>query len=151
MALFSDRKGASVEMTSMVDVTFLLLIFFMVTAAFTMQKSFRIPAPDQEAPSTQIRQVEEEDGAIVVRIDEFSTFFVSAPNWDEEEEAPSEQELLRRLREAKQGDGHSPPPNTLIVEAHGDAMYEKVIMALDAGTEVGIQEVKLRNIDDDML
>ncbi len=84
-----------------------------------------------------------------MRIDEFNTFFVSSSYWDEEQEAPSEQELLRRLREAKEGDGHGNVPNTLIVEAHGDATHGKVVMAMDAGTEVGMDEVKLRTIDDE--
>jgi biopolymer transport protein ExbD len=138
---------AEMDMTPMVDVTFLLLIFFMVTAAFTMQKSFQIPKPNEDVPSTQVQQVIDGD-VITVRIDEFSTFYVSAPLWNEEQEAPSEQELLRRLREAKQGDGRGHVPNTLIIEAHGDAIHEKVVMAMDAGTEIGMDEVKLRTIDD---
>ena len=143
-----DDREAELDMTPMVDVTFLLLIFFMVTAAFTMQKSFQLPTPDENAPSSEYRESEEEDGVITVRIDEYNTFHVSAPNWDEEQEAPSEQELLRKLREAKQGDGGI-PPNTLIVEAHGEATHEKVVMAMDAGTEIGMEEVKLRTVDDD--
>jgi biopolymer transport protein ExbD len=135
------------DMTPMVDVTFLLLIFFMVTAAFAMQKSFEVPTPKEDVPSSQYQESIEED-VITVRIDEFSTFYVSAPMWDEEQEAPSEQDLLRRLREARQGDGRGNVPNTLIVEAHGDALHEKVVMAMDAGTEVGMEEVKLRTIDD---
>src|SRR5688572_20269137 len=35
----SAPQEAEMDMTPMVDVTFLLLIFFMVTASFTMQKS----------------------------------------------------------------------------------------------------------------
>lgn len=143
-----DDRDSELDMTPMVDVTFLLLIFFMVTAAFTMQKSFEVPTPDESAPSSQYRESEEEDGVITVRIDEYNTFHVSAPNWDEEQEAPSEQELLRRLREAKEGDGGI-VPNTLIVEAHGEATHEKVVMAMDAGTEIGMEEVKLRTVDDD--
>ena len=139
---------AELDMTPMVDVTFLLLIFFMVTAAFTMQKSFQVPAPNEQVPSTQYQE-SLEDQVITVRFDEFNTFFVSASFWDEEQEAPSEQELLRRVREAKQGDGRGNVPNTLIVEAHGDATHEKVVMAMDAGTEIGMEEVKLRTIDDD--
>ena len=139
---------AELDMTPMVDVTFLLLIFFMVTAAFTMQKSFQLPTPDEEMPSTQVRESVDEEGVITVRIDEYNTFHVSASNWDEEQEAPSEQELLRRLREAKQGDGNI-VPNTLIVEAHGEATHEKVVMAMDAGTDIGMEEVKLRTLRDD--
>ena len=40
-------------------------------------------------------------------------------------------------------------PNTLIVEAHGDATHDRVVMAMDAGTEIGIEEVKLRTVDDE--
>jgi biopolymer transport protein ExbD len=139
---------ADMDMTPMVDVTFLLLIFFMVTAAFTMQRSFQLPTPNEEAPSTQFRETVE-DGVITVRIDEFNTFHVSSSFWDEEQEAPSEQELLRRLREAKEGDGRGNVPNTLIVEASGEATHERVIMAMDAGTDIGMEEVKLRTLEDD--
>ncbi|MCA9170989.1 MAG: biopolymer transporter ExbD, partial [Planctomycetales bacterium] len=143
------NNDGELDMTPMVDVTFLLLIFFMVTAAFTMQKSFQLPTPNQDAPSSNYRESVEEDGVITVRIDEYNTFHVSAPGWDEEQEAPSEQELLRRLREARQGDGRGNVPNTLIVEANGDATHEKVVMALDAGSEIGMEEVKLRTVDEE--
>jgi biopolymer transport protein ExbD len=138
---------ADLDMTPMVDVTFLLLIFFMVTAAFTMQKSFQVPAPNEDVPSTQYKE-SMEDAVIIVRIDEFNTFHVSSTFWDQEQEAPSEQELLRRLREAKEGDGRGNVPNTLIVEASGESTHEKVVMAMDAGTEIGMDEIKLRTIDD---
>ncbi len=108
----SLRRGEEdeLDMTPMVDVTFLLLIFFMVTAAFTMQKSFKLPTPKEHAPSTQVAETVDETGVITVRIDEYNTFHVAASHWDEEQEAPSEQELLRRLREAKAGDGRGSGP-----------------------------------------
>ena len=134
-------------MTPMVDVTFLLLIFFMVTAAFTMQKSFQLPTPKEDAPSANYQESVEDD-VITVRVDEFNTFHVSTSFWDEEQEAPSEQQLLRRLREAREGDGRGHVPNTLIVEASGDATHDRVVMALDAGSEIGVQEVKLRTVDE---
>lgn len=139
---------ADLDMTPMVDVTFLLLIFFMVTAAFALQKSFKLPTPNENAPSANVQE-SVEDGVITVRIDEFNTFHVSSSFWDEEQEAPSEQELLRRLREAKEGDGRGNVPNTLIVEAHGDATHDRVVLAMDAGTDIGMEEVKLRTISDD--
>jgi biopolymer transport protein ExbD len=144
------ETDAELDMTPMVDVTFLLLIFFMVTAAFTMQKSFKLPTPNENAPSANYEE-SVEDGVITVRIDEFNTFHVSSSFWDEEQEAPSEQELLRRLREAKEGDGRGNVPNTLIVEAHGDATHDRVVMAMDAGSDVGMQEVKLRTVNDETL
>ncbi|MCG8448481.1 MAG: biopolymer transporter ExbD, partial [Pirellulales bacterium] len=51
------RAGSSeddMDLTPMVDVTFLLLIFFMITAAFALQKALEVPpVEDEEAAPTQ--------------------------------------------------------------------------------------------------
>ncbi len=44
------RSVPEADMTPMVDVTFLLLIFFMVTAAFTMQSAIVVPKPSPPEP-----------------------------------------------------------------------------------------------------
>ncbi len=133
------------DMTPMVDVTFLLLIFFMVTAAFSMQKSLEVPTPDEDKASTVERIVDPEEGNIVVRIDRDSTV------WVNESEAPSEQDLLVKLREAKEGTpgSDSPPINSLLVMVDGDARHEVVIMVLDAGNAVQMEPIKLVTVDED--
>ena len=48
---FLQKRGhheASVELTPLIDVVFLLLIFFMVTAAFSLQRSLQVPTPQPE-------------------------------------------------------------------------------------------------------
>ena len=54
--VFGGRREVSEEddldMTPMVDVTFLLLIFFMVTASFTLQKSIEDAKAETDDPST---------------------------------------------------------------------------------------------------
>jgi hypothetical protein len=37
----------------------------------------------------------------------------------------------------------------LLVIAHGNAWHEKVVLAMDAGTDVGMTEVKLVTVEDD--
>ena len=37
----------------------------------------------------------------------------------------------------------------MLVKAHGDALHEKVVTALDAGAELGMQEVKLTTVEED--
>ena len=150
---FGTGRDASVpemDMTPMVDVTFLLLIFFMVTAAFSMQKSFEIPTPREDRPSTQVVTLdnfEDDPDYVVVRIDENSTFFVSTAQWDEERETPSRQDLLISLKQARES--AETAPTKLLVIAHSDAWHEKVVMAMDAGTEVGMADVKLVTVDDE--
>lgn len=139
---------AEMDMTPMCDVTFQLLIFFMVTAAFAMQKSIEIPKPKQDAPSTTVvaRDPEEDPTFVTVYVDEFNTYRVVTP--DKDEEAPSEQELLRKLREARNAGVGGMAPTKLLVKAHGDSLHEKVVAALDAGTEVGMEQVQLMTIED---
>ena len=134
-------------MTPMVDVTFLLLIFFMVTAAYSLQKSISVPAPDQTESTTQARTIEEiaeDDDFVIVEIHSDDTIFVN------DSMAPSEQELLIKLREAREGTSgsRSKVPSSLLVLANGDCHHETVVMVLDAGNAVGMENVRLATGDE---
>jgi biopolymer transport protein ExbD len=135
----------------MVDVTFLLLIFFMISAAFGLQKSFRVPVPDENERSTQAKTLEdweEDPDVIVVRIDQFNTFHVAGPTWDVEQEAPSTHELLVKLRQASEDSG-ARRPRTLLIMAHEKALHERVIKAIDAGNELAIEDVRIVTVQED--
>merc|ERR1739841_85935 len=75
-----DRRRPEFEemdLTPMVDVTFLLLIFFMITAAFSLQKSIEMPRQQTDAPSTQVTDEEDDElETIEVEVDEFGGFLV---------------------------------------------------------------------------
>ncbi|MCA9121458.1 MAG: biopolymer transporter ExbD [Planctomycetaceae bacterium] len=144
------RKGnvedTEMDMTPMVDVTFLLLIFFMVTAAFTLQKSLQVPKPNPDEASETVQEQEEDDSdRVTVQVDEFNTYHVITVDW--EEEAPSVQDLLRFLRQARDGDSTGKVPKTLLVEANGESLHEKVVAALDAGSDTGFEEVLLATVE----
>lgn len=149
--LFAAKKGLTddgLDMTPMVDVTFLLLIFFMVTAAFALQKSIQIPTPDPSdsaAQSRTVEELEEDDDNVIIRIDRDNTI------WVNDSEAPSEQELLSLLKQAREGSPEmsGKGPSKMIVMANGEARHEKVVMALDAGTAAGFDDVRLASGDED--
>jgi biopolymer transport protein ExbD len=130
----------------MVDVTFLLLIFFMITAAFALQKALEVPPVEQE-PSVSQTVEDLEVNAVVVRVDADNVFWIGAPQWDQEQRAPSHQDLLLKLREARRGLPARSPK--MLVQAHGDARHEFVVAALDAGSGVGMEEIQLMSYEDD--
>ena len=144
-----EPEDEGLDMTPMVDVTFLLLIFFMVTAAFSLQKSIQIPKPEQtDEPSTNVVEEPEESPDIVtVQIDEYNTFLVLTADW--EKEAAGEIDLIARLREAREGTESGVTPTELLVKAHGKALHYRVVMALDAGSETGFEDVQLMTVDGD--
>ncbi len=144
-----ERIEGDMDMTPMVDVTFLLLIFFMVTAAFSLQKLIEIPKPADNQASTQfIPDEEEDDQTITIVIDQFNTFRVVMP--ESEEEAPGKHDLLRKLRRVLDEAAVGSIPNKLLVKAHGEATHERVVIALDVGVEVGMEQVQLMTIEEDL-
>jgi biopolymer transport protein ExbD len=148
------RQGqeADMDMTPMVDVVFQLLIFFMLTASFTMQKSLNVPKPQQDESSTQAQSIDDfqnDPDYVVVRIDAVNTYHVSTAAWPDEVEAPSEQELLVKLRQARQGDAQGNIPSKLLVIANGEALHERVVTAIDSGNDVGMEEVQLLTVEED--
>jgi biopolymer transport protein ExbD len=138
------------DMTPMVDVTFLLLVFFMITAAFAMQKSIEVP-PTDDQEAAQAQSVDEfEDDSIIIRVDSDNTYWIQSPDWSEEKEALSKQDMLMQLREARTpASGSGPGPTKLLVLASGDAVHERVVAALDAGSAVGMEEIQLATVEDE--
>jgi predicted Zn finger-like uncharacterized protein len=140
---------AEMDMTPMVDVVFQLLIFFMLTAAFTITKSQQFPKPERTEQSVTPKQPEEDPDYIIIRIDEHNTYFVSGGDLGDEEEAPSPVELMIHLKRARDASTGAKIPTKLLVKAHGDCTHERVVTAIDSGNDVGIEEVKVQTIEDD--
>jgi biopolymer transport protein ExbD len=147
-----ERIETEMDMTPMVDVTFLLLIFFMVTASFSLQKSLEVPTPtESDQASTNARPEdkppEEDPDYVIVHVDAFNTYQVTTPEW--EEEAPSAQDLHILLRRAREGGAGGTVPTKLIVRANIESLHEKVVTAIDAGAAAGMEEVQLMTVEDD--
>ncbi len=139
----SKRQEQDIDMTPMVDVTFLLLIFFMVTAAFSLQKSIQMPRQQTDAPSTNVEQEVEDLDLVEVQIDEFGSFLVMAPEW--ERETPGKQNLITALREAI---ANAKDGMRLRVKVHEMAKLRSLVDAMDAGTIAGFSELEVKQVED---
>ena len=149
-----SKKGRNydeteMDMTPMVDVTFLLLIFFMVTASFSLQKSQQLPVPEEsDQPSTQVVQAEDlEDESIDIFIDSYNTYRITCGDF--EAECPSDHELFVQLRRAREGEGVGSTPGRVQIKAHTDCIHQKVVTALDACSAIGIEDVQLETTEED--
>jgi len=131
------------DMTPMVDVTFLLLIFFMITASFSTEKSIQQKAAMSNQSSNQPK--DEDSDTVKILIDEFNAYTVIFPDGDERE-ATSKQELLAILSMAEL-DGASEDANTIAIEAHEDSLHATVVGALDAGREKGFSQFQVTVVE----
>ena len=139
-----DLIDEELDMTPMVDVTFLLLIFFIVTASFTLQKSIQTPQTQTDDPSTQVEEQEDEDQYVEVIIDQNNTYYVTSKD-EEEVEAPSDREMRSQLKDKKS----LTDAKRLIIRAHEDSMHKKVVTVWDAGIQVGMERIEIRTTDED--
>ncbi len=132
------------DMTPMVDVTFLLLIFFMVTAAFSLQMSLEVPPPKtDEAAQNPEPEPPNPNDTVIIQISKDNTV------WVNDREAPSEQDLLIKLREALEGDSRGDGPRSLLVMADRECRHDVVVRALDAGNAEGLEDIRLAYVDED--
>ncbi|MGB7345375.1 MAG: biopolymer transporter ExbD [Pirellulaceae bacterium] len=138
-----QREEDELDMTPMVDVTFLLLIFFVVTASFQLQKSIMMPRQQTDAPSTSaVEEDPEELDQVELQIDERGTFLVLASGW--EAETPGKQNLITKLKEANPGEVGA----KLIIKVHEQCKLQALVDGMDAGTIAGYEELQVTQVED---
>ncbi len=124
------------DLTPMVDVTFLLLIFFMVTASFSLQKSIEVPPPDpdQEGATQSIQSPEElHEHAILVQINERNVISI------DHEPVSDPDNLAELLAERKR----SEQKIELIIDADAQASHGTVVFVNDSAVEAEFQKIRL--------
>lgn len=130
------------DITPMVDVAFLLLIFFMLTASFSIQKAIRTSTPQNEEPSSNAVQVQpnEKVESLVVQVDEFNAYTVIVSE-GETKEASSRQELIGILRDLRTQFGEQLP--RIVIQAHMDSMHGATVSCMDAAREADFNNFQL--------
>jgi len=134
------------DMTPMVDVTFLLLIFFMVTASFTIQKSLEQAHAKSDDPTTTPIDVEPDTPKdyVQILIDQTNTFYVTT-RAEEEVECPSDSEMRSKVRDARNNLG----AERLVIVAHVESVHKKVVTAWDTGRLNNIDEIEFQTTEED--
>ena len=124
------------DLTPMVDVTFQLLIFFMVSASFSLQKTIEVPTPDpdQKGASQQVQTVDDLHGtSIIVKIDASNTI------WIDDEPLSDVLRLADTLRDKMRREQKT----ELLVTADNQSLHRTVISVIDAANEVGMQKIRM--------
>ncbi|MBM4077204.1 MAG: biopolymer transporter ExbD [Planctomycetes bacterium] len=137
---FVLRKRSRIEdemdLTPMVDVTFQLLIFFMVTASFALQKTIQVPTPDpdQKGATQQLQKLDDFQGtSILVRIEADNSVLIDDELLADATQLP---DILRdKMRKEQKSE--------LLLTAHTAARHRNVISVIDAANEVGMQKIRL--------
>ena len=112
----------------MLDIVFIMLIFFIVTTSFVKEQGLEVSRPSSTPP----QEIQQDKGPIVVKISSGSLISVKGRIL----EPGAVQANLERERAEK-------PASPLIVAAHPDADTEALVTILDAAKAVGIESVSV--------
>ncbi|MCP4412463.1 MAG: biopolymer transporter ExbD [Gammaproteobacteria bacterium] len=126
----SKNKDITVNITPLIDVVFLLLIFFMVSTSFTRETQIEI-----ELPKASGEQLDIAHEVVEISIDTEGNFYVN--------KKPLINGQLETLRKAilKLSDGDTTLP--LIISADAKAPYQSVVIAMDAAGQEGFTNLQM--------
>ena len=134
--LSAARREAGIEITSLIDVVFLLLIFFMVSSNFVQKQGVSVTLPTTEAATASV------SNAIEIVLDTSGTYFVAGePVGDERDQ------LLTALRSVVGSlDAQALLGQPIEIRADASATHQSVVRALDVCATLGLVRVSLATL-----
>lgn len=140
MSVMKNKKtkvSDAIPSSSMADIAFLLLIFFLVTTVFPKDKGLRIVLPEQ-AEQVEVSQrnilhiIVRPDGTVAIRRGE---------SQDEQIVAPADVEVIWRTEVGLN-------PNLIAaVKTHPEAPYRNMVDVLDALQSAGSERISLQILE----
>ncbi|TGD73603.1 biopolymer transporter ExbD [Mangrovimicrobium sediminis] len=123
-------EAVNINLTPLIDVVFLLLIFFMVSTTFTRETQLSVDLPEaQGAPS------EPSDNEIEILIDEQGRYRVNGQALVDD----SMRTLQAAIYKISAGDTTMP----MIITADAQAAHEDVVRAMDAAGQMGFVHLSI--------
>ncbi|MEX0941726.1 MAG: biopolymer transporter ExbD [Pseudomonadales bacterium] len=120
----SDEKVA--DLTPMLDVVFIMLIFFIVTATFIKETGVEINRPDTETAELK------KTVSLLVGIGADSSVWIDKKKVDIRNVKP----LMERLHAEN-------PKGGLVIQADSTSKVEKVLAVMEAARSIGITQVAI--------
>ncbi len=129
------RLAGSLELTPMIDVVFLLMIFFLVASKLDeADRSIDVVLPQASAAKPLTSKPRE----FVINIDRAGNYFAGA--------RPVRLEDLQQL--LRQSAADNPQRQTVIVRADENTAHKFVVGAMDACVQAGIEDYQVQSAGD---
>jgi biopolymer transport protein ExbD len=130
------RTQPEVNLTSLIDVVLLLLIFFMVSTSFVKQSQIAIRLPQADSAAF----VEEPPQQIDIMITETGTYLINS-----RELINNRPETIRNaLRKVSAGNNSLP----LTISADANAKHQHVVTAMDVAGRLGFTQISIATVND---
>jgi len=126
----SRPEEPDVNLTPMIDVVFLLLLFFMVSTSFIRESSLKVDLPEATGQA-----LPEQELSIDIVINADGQFLINEVTL----ENPSAVQLSAHLKQAV---GETENPH-IIISADANAEYQHIVTAMDIAQQLGYSRLTL--------
>jgi biopolymer transport protein ExbD len=125
------KEDPTVDLTSLIDVVFLLLIFFMVSTTFERQAFLKVELPEASAVEDRTDQPEQ----LELVVDRDGRMYLN-----NERLVDSDLRTLKAALKQQAGEDRSLP---LILRADRQTPHHFVVTAMDAAAQMGFQNLSI--------
>jgi biopolymer transport protein ExbD len=130
-----QRENVDINLASLIDVVFILLLFFVVTTTFTRETQLRVELPEAVSGASADDQTRQLDVAISAD-GVFSVNNRILPKSD-----------LATLMEALQKESNGDTKMPLSISADGKSQHQSVITAMDAAGKLGFSHLRMTTVE----
>ena len=130
------RENVEINLASLIDVVFILLLFFVVTTTFTRETQLKVDLPEA-ASGTPPEQTELKQLEILIAAD--GSYSLNAKQLLKSDL----ESLMAALQKESEGDNSLP----LIISADAKAQHQAVITAMDAAGKLGFAHLRMTTIE----
>lgn len=121
-----EEEESNIDMTPMLDVVFIMLIFFIVTASFVKESGIDVNRPEAATA------VKKDRANILVAISDKGEIWINKRRVDER----AVQANIERLRAEN-------PQGTVVIQADKKATTDTLIKVMDASRAAGVYDVSI--------
>jgi len=130
------RTQPEVNLTSLIDVVFLLLIFFMVSTSFVKQSQINVSLPQADSSAV----TEEPAEKIDIMITETGVYLVNGRELINNRAAT----IRNALQQVSAGNNDLP----LTISADANAKHQHVVTAMDVAGRLGFTHISIATVND---
>lgn len=125
------KEEPTVDLTSLIDVVFLLLIFFMVSTTFERQALLKVDLPE----ASEVEDQTEVPDSLELVIDDEGRMFLN-----DQRLVNSDARTLRAAIQEQVGDNRGMP---LILRADRETSHHHVVTAMDVAAQLGFSNLSI--------
>ena len=128
--LAAEEEDNEINLTPMLDVVFIMLIFFIVTASFIKEAGIQVERPD--APTAE----KQEDAAILIAISANDEIWIDRKEIDPR----AVRGMIERLHAEN-------PKGSIVIQADEESTNEMLVIVMEAAKQAGVANVAIATDD----